>query len=173
MTVKISPSILDDLEYLPAAERSAGLKYHEYHGTVQPPDERTLPRKTLDRAHSNGGLFVAKDGKQCVGFIAAVSLENSFHIEEVSVVFGNQNKGIGKRLIDAILDEAKKRTYNAVSLTADCKIPWTYPFYQRLGFKDIGLSECSPLIANILVRDKERNPNPDNRVAMIYILRQT
>jgi hypothetical protein len=69
----------------------------------------------------------------------------------------NEN-GIGRKFISAVISEAIERTiertYDSVTLTTDHQIPWNYPFYKRLGFKEVDLDKCPPFLASILLRDK-------------------
>lgn len=56
------------------------------------------------------------------------------HIEDVSVREGHQGKGIGKKLMERIIQEAKK-TYNCYKVLLDCT-PELRPFYNKFGFKE-------------------------------------
>ena len=48
-----------------------------------------------------------------------------------------QGKGIGRRLIACVADQARKRGLASLTLTTFRDVPWNAPFYARLGFEMI------------------------------------
>lgn len=84
-------------------------------------------------------IYVAVLGSQVVGS-ATIFIEQKFihgggkvgHIEDVVVRKEHQKKGIGEKLIEALLDYAnKKGCYKTILGSTDDVMP----FYEKLGFK--------------------------------------
>lgn len=158
----------NDLSKLAAIERSAARKFAEYFKSDNVLTDRTLDHKIILEAHHNKSLWVANENDGIVGFLASTSVDDGLHIQEISVAFSFQGKGIGKMLINVIIAEAKIRQCSYVSLTTDSVIPWNKPFYERIGFKQIALEDCPQRLSKILIKEKTYNPIPDNRIAMIF-----
>jgi len=59
-------------------------------------------------------------------------LENVFVKEE------SRGKGIGSKLVEAIIMEAKKQSCYKIICTSRYKNPEVHAFYNKLGFKDYG-----------------------------------
>ncbi|EKT55646.1 GNAT family N-acetyltransferase [Providencia sneebia] len=102
-----------------------------------------------------------------IGFINTQKLENSLHINEVSVCHIWQGKGIGKQLIQHILAYAQEQGIPFVSLTTFRDIPWNAPYYQRLGFRLLGESDLSEELKSILQEEVEAGFNAQDRCAMV------
>lgn len=98
-----------------------------------------------------------------VGFIMTADLPESLFIHEISVSSAWQNKGIGKQLIQKVIDEAKARQYSAVTLTTFRHVVWNAPFYQRLGFVILPENEIPFSLQKIL--DNEVNEAGFERAA--------
>ena len=157
-----------DISKLADVERSAAKKFAEYFKTESVLNGRTLGTEILLEAHHNQSLWVAIEQDTILGFLAATNVDTMLHIQEISVAFEHQGKGIGKKLINEIIVESKKRKIPYVSLTTDSLIPWNKPFYERIGFKQIELEECPPELSQVLRKDKSHNPVPENRIAMAF-----
>lgn len=150
-----------------ALERSAAKKFIEYFGEDTKRGQGTLPYSLLLKSHENASLWVAMLDTEIVGFLCATKKSNSFHIEEVSVAYKHQGKGIGKTLIRNVLNVANNQNCSFVSLTTDYQIPWNRPFYERLGFTVLDVEECPPTLRETLLDEKKSNKDPDNRIGMI------
>jgi len=157
----------DDFSYLAKVEQSAARKFTEYFGNDTSDIGRTLGSEILINAHQNKSLWIAAEKEDIVGFLAATTIDNALHIQEVSVAFEHQGKSIGRALLEAVTLETKNRQYPYVSLTTDRTIPWNKKFYERVGFKEISLNECLPGLSRILIHDKKHSPVPEDRIAMV------
>ncbi|MFQ6025100.1 MAG: GNAT family N-acetyltransferase [Nitrosopumilaceae archaeon] len=91
------------------------------------------------KSKSDHEIYVAVLGSQVVGS-ATIFIEQKFihdggkvgHIEDVAVRKEHQRKGVGEKLIEALLDYAKKKgCYKTILGSADDVMP----FYEKLGFK--------------------------------------
>jgi putative acetyltransferase len=89
---------------------------------------------------NNGGTFlVLADGGRIVGTGGFWRLEEHIcEIKRVWLLSEYQGRGLGYRLMMALLDEARQMGYTTARLeTAPAYQPRAYAFYHRLGFYDI------------------------------------
>ncbi|WP_456285402.1 GNAT family N-acetyltransferase [Microbacterium sp. JZ70] len=86
-----------------------------------------------DRAAQPGFLLVA-EGDALVGFAHVLEVDGAAHLEQLSVVPAFGRQGIGRRLVDAVKDEARRRGHASMTLRTFAEVPWNAPFYARCGF---------------------------------------
>jgi GNAT superfamily N-acetyltransferase len=72
-----------------------------------------------------------------IAFLRAEVLSEELHIWEMSVRLERQGAGIGRKLIQQAIEEAKVLGLAAVTLTTFHNVTWNEQFYARLGFKTI------------------------------------
>ena len=96
--------------------------------------------------NKNGCFFIAYDGKKMVGYANGGAKEYSyrnkryFEIENIGVIPNYKRKGIGKRLLQKILDWTKSRNFERIHLNCYIKNQEALKFYRKLGFKEIDVS---------------------------------
>lgn len=120
-----------DVPLLAAIELAAG----ELFPAARIPDPDVLfPVALLEKAGAEDLLFVADVVGRVVGFATSTIVTDRLHLDELSVhpEFGRQ--GLGRRLVQAVVDAAHDRGLCGVSLTTFADIPWNGPFYQSMGF---------------------------------------
>jgi GNAT superfamily N-acetyltransferase len=160
-------SIESDLPFLAAVERDAGRIYDRHVGRDSSHTDKTLAPDILRASHKNKSLWVAEEATALIAFLAATKTGEALHIEEISVAFDHQGRGVGEQLVTALLCAAKNSACKYISLTTDRRLPWSRNFYRKLGFQECRVENCSADLTNILRRDKEISPAPENRIAMI------
>ncbi|WP_446470901.1 GNAT family N-acetyltransferase [Xenorhabdus stockiae] len=101
-----------------------------------------------------------------VGFILAKPLENGLHIFELSVHGDWQRNGIGKKLMETVIQVAEQRQLQSVTLTTFRNILWNAPFYQKLGFVILEPQEMSEELQQILQGEIEYGFSAEQRCAM-------
>ncbi|MEH6545842.1 MAG: GNAT family N-acetyltransferase [Sneathiella sp.] len=157
----------EDLPFLTAVERSAAQIFVRHFDNDTSCAERTLAPETLLESHRNESLWVALDAETIVAFLAATNIDAGFHIQEISVAFDHQGRGIGEKLVQALVAEANRRNHGQISLTTDRRLPWSRHLYRKLGFQECPLENCPADLADILRRDKKASPVVEDRIAMI------
>jgi len=95
----------------------------------------------LDFYHTPGFLgLVALEGEKVIGFLFGVHRVwwsgDEFFVHEMCVKSNQQNKGIGKALMDRLLGELEARSITHLSLLTDRGIP-AEAFYKRNGFTEV------------------------------------
>lgn len=115
-------------------------------------------------------VVVDKDNEP-IGFIMTRDLPESLFIHELSVSQKWQNKGVGKLLIQKIIDVAKEKNYPMISLTTFRYVPWNAPFYQLLGFSILTRDEAPSSLQSILEKEiSETGFDPKTRCIMALVL---
>jgi predicted N-acetyltransferase YhbS len=165
MTQKqIRLATLRDVPLLGEVERSASKAFFVYpnHG----PCDDVVPVELLAEIAASGKLWVAIVADQPVGFVACREMEDILYVHEISVAQVFQKQGIGRRLMETVLEKAALDGYSAVGLTTSRDVIWNMPFYKTLGFYEITGEEC-PALWGQLQEELKKGANPLTRCAMI------
>lgn len=137
LNITILPTRPGDVTALPAIERAAGERFRDYPELAWLAEGDVISAEQhLDYAE-RGLSWLALANDQPVGFILAELHVSSLFIVELSVHLDWQGKGIGRRLIACVADQARKRGLASLTLTTFRDVPWNAPFYARLGFEMI------------------------------------
>ncbi|EMJ0103838.1 GNAT family N-acetyltransferase [Enterobacter cloacae] len=137
LNITVRPTRPGDVTALPAIERAAGQRFRDYPELAWLAEGDVISAEQhLDYAE-RGLSWLALANDQPVGFILAETHVSSLFILELSVHLDWQGKGIGRRLIACVADQARKRGLASLTLTTFRDVPWNAPFYARLGFEMI------------------------------------
>ena len=137
LNITVRPTHPGDVTALPAIERAAGERFRDYPELAWLAEGEVISAEQhLDYAE-RGLSWLALANDQPVGFILAELHVSSLFIVELSVHLDWQGKGIGRRLIACVADQARKRGLASLTLTTFRDVPWNAPFYARLGFEMI------------------------------------
>ncbi|HCT7896941.1 TPA: GNAT family N-acetyltransferase [Enterobacter cloacae] len=135
LNITVRPTRPGDVTALPAIERAAGQRFRDYPELAWLAEGDVISAEQhLDYAE-RGLSWLAQANDQPVGFILAEMHVSSLFIVELSVHLDWQGKGIGRRLIACVADQARKRGLASLTLTTFRDVPWNAPFYARLGFE--------------------------------------
>lgn len=66
------------------------------------------------------------------------TMEGEVYIDTISVYPKNQGKGIGKKLLMALIEKSKKEGHSKIGLLVDLKNPKAKKLYSALGFVTVG-----------------------------------
>ncbi len=127
--MQIRKAILSDLEEIKAL---ADANRHELGFVLRPALMKSIKRKEI---------FVAEKDKFIVGFVEYHHrMDNQTTIYHIAVCKAYRKIGIGRALIGAVIEEAKK--FSKENLLAKCPIDLpANKFYERLGFVKSGICE--------------------------------
>jgi ribosomal-protein-alanine N-acetyltransferase len=81
--------------------------------------------------------LVAEEGDRVVGYAGLIAYDDEAHVSTIGVAADRQGEGIGARLLDALLDEADRRT-PVVLLEVRADNELAQGLYRRRGFTEIG-----------------------------------
>ncbi|MDK4703249.1 GNAT family N-acetyltransferase [Rhizobium sp. CNPSo 4062] len=155
----------DELHLLAAIEIDA---FWALHGAGAVACEPTsLPLDVLEQSLAEGLLFVAVDGEDTpFGFLAGIRKDGSVHIAELDVVRHWQKRGVGRRLMEAVIETARAQGAEGVTLTTDRQVAFNAPFYTSMGFQILDDGERSAALTQILENELAHGADPARRVAM-------
>jgi predicted N-acetyltransferase YhbS len=156
-----------DAAALPAIERSAAELFRTDPTLAWLADTDVASaaqhRQAIDDAH----VWVAENASaQLAGFIRAQDVGKQLHIEELSVSLAFQGQGVGRQLVLAAIEQARRQQMRAVTLTTFCDVPWNAPFYKRMGFVVIAPGEQEVHLRNALQKEIEHGFAAERRCAM-------
>jgi GNAT superfamily N-acetyltransferase len=130
MSYTIRATSKTDIEKLPEIERQANTLFVGYTG------ESHVMSADHHRCYWKAGRsWVATDeNDQPVGFAVADLIGGQAHLHEVDVHPDHGRRGLGRALVERVIQWACERGLPAITLTTERDIPWNAPFYAKLGF---------------------------------------
>lgn len=157
----------EDLDHLPVIEAAAAALFPNALISAEA-RAGTLAREQLQEALDQQRLWIAERiSGEAVGFALAAPAGDSAFLLEVDVHPHHQRQGLGRRLIQAVLDWAEERRFRRLMLTTFADLPWNAPFYQGLGFRILEDGELTPELATKLTEEKALGLK--GRVAMAVV----
>lgn len=122
---------------------------------------------TLRLAQENGRLWVALDETdQPVGFALAEVADGQAYLSEMDVYPEHARRGLGTRLVRAVVAWAVSRNFDNVSLVTFRHLPWNAPFYEKLGFVQLADSELGQELREFIEEEAQAGIDAANRVGM-------
>ena len=162
---EIVPAGPAHIDALPAIELAAARLFSAADLTGALADE-TTPIATLARDQREGRLWVALVlSGRVVGFAQATSVDGHPHLEELNVHPDHGERGVGSRLLEAVVAWSRSQARSGLTLTTFDHLPWNRPFYQRRGFARIAPGADEPELQQILANESAKGLR--NRVAML------
>lgn len=135
MNITLRATTLADTAALPAIERSAGQRFLLFPELAWIADDQIISA-AQHRAFAAAGMsWLAQVDERPVGFLVAETLGSSLFIAELSLHLEWQGKGIGRRLIGYVAEQARDKGFTSLTLTTFRDVPWNAPLYARLGFE--------------------------------------
>ncbi len=114
---------------------------------LEPKDEASLadPQRTiLDRG---GMIFLAVQGGRPVGCCALVGMgPGEFEVAKMAVTESSQRSGIGRRLLDRVISEARVAGAHRLFLETNRKLGTAVRLYESLGFRHIPPERIVPSV---------------------------
>lgn len=159
-----------DIAVLPAVERSAAQSFRQIAGLGWLADEGVMPEWRHTELMAAGTSWVAADGGEPAGFLAAEAVGAELHIWEVAVRRDQQGRGLGAALVRKAVDCAAARGLAAVTLTTFRDVPWNQPFYEKIGFVTLAAGHSDPRLAAILRSEVEQGLPGERRCAMRLVI---
>lgn len=164
--VGVGIACAEELPILQAIERRAGglFRTHPVTATTTP---SVTPIERLERGRVEGLLWVARENARAVGFALVEELGSAWHLEELDVDPSSGRRGIGRRLVEKVLEQAEACD-REVTLTTYSAVPWNAPFYERLGFVRLSEAELSEPLRHRMLEEADRGLALVDRVAMRF-----
>jgi GNAT superfamily N-acetyltransferase len=154
----------EHLAALPRIERTAAEIFPE--GMI--PDEvkdYVLTLEDFEKALAKNQLWIAVTlDNNPVGFAMVLAKDKSAMLAELDVDPEHQRKGLGRNLVQTVINWAREKGYDHLTLTTFSNVPWNAPFYEKMGFRRLQRAELSVDLIAALAKEAELGLN--NRIAM-------
>ena len=130
----IRPAHEADLALIPAIEESAAQLFADV-GLAIPDDGAASPIDYWRSALDEGSLWVVTDERDTpIGYVACVSYGDVLYVQQIDVHRAHQRQGLGRQMMAAAIEGARKMGRSALALTTFRSVPFNGPFYASLGF---------------------------------------
>lgn len=139
----IRPARQDDPAALQDIERAAGKGFADL-GMAFVAEDEPATVETLLSYVREGRAWVATEDDRPVAYLIAEVVDGNAHLEQVSVHPSHARRGIGRALMDHMIEWARGRGLPAVTLTTYTEVPWNGPYYERCGFRYLTDAELTP-----------------------------
>jgi ribosomal protein S18 acetylase RimI-like enzyme len=112
--------------------------FEEYRGTLDPPSgvHRESIDSVIEKLSHGRALLATLDGLD-VGCVFARPDDGHIYFSRLSVLPGHRQRGIGRRLVERVEQDAREAGFASVWLGVRLSLPHLRDRYQRLGYKDI------------------------------------
>lgn len=137
----IRPARREDLAVLPLVERRAAARFRTTPFASMA--DFALTSTQVDLGRERVWVAVTPDDR-VVGFAIAHLLDGCAHLHELDVDPDHGRRGLGRRLIAAVVGWAGSVGAPAITLSTFRDVPWNAPYYARLGFRPLDEGELSP-----------------------------
>lgn len=159
----------EDAPHLPEIERAAGERFATT-GEDLGGEELGGPDWFLD-AQQRGLLWVAVDRRDLpIGFALFEAFPESLHLEEIDVHPDHAGHGLGRRLLRAGAETARRRGYERITLTTFRWVPWNAPYYERLGFRELPPTRWDAALRERVRHETAEGLDPARRLVMEWRL---
>ncbi|MEP7273774.1 MAG: GNAT family N-acetyltransferase [Acidobacteriota bacterium] len=153
-----------DIPRLGEIERAAGELFrptiYSFVAVAEPLDPKWLLKQQKRKM-----VWIAVDSTgSAQGFAVVLELQDSAHLNELSVHPDHGRRGLGRRLVQAVCDWASASGYSSVTLSTFRDISWNAPFYARLGFRI--MTELNPELATLRSNERSAGLPVEDRVFM-------
>ena len=128
-----------------AAFRALNKQWIEMHFAIESKDEITFadPQKVI--IEPGGQILVATSEGRILGCCALLRIsEHEFEVAKMAVAARHQGRGIGRRLLSAAIDEARKLGASRLYLETNQILKPAIALYESLGFQPIDPARINP-----------------------------
>lgn len=130
-----------------------------------------LPSNEVAAVLNSGGAFLAlDDAERPIGFAVAHWLGDDAYLRELGVHPDAARRGVGRALVQHVINEARQRGCRRLVLTTFREVPWNAPWYTRLGFRILEPASIGPWLARVRAEETAAGLDREPRVAMFLPL---
>ncbi len=156
---------LEDIEAMREIERAAGRLFSEISmddiAAHAPPEPATLNDYIQHQR-----AWVAEVNDQPVGYVLVDVVDGCGHLEQVSVHPAYGRQGLGRMLIQSVVDWAGAKGLPAITLLTFRDVPWNGPYYASLGFGPLSDAELTPGLLDLRAHESDLGLDRESRHAM-------
>nr|WP_315202540.1 GNAT family N-acetyltransferase [uncultured Flavobacterium sp.] len=109
---------------------------------VEPKDEKVLSDPQGEIIDKGGMIFYAQYNNKIIGTVSLIKIDDvTFELTKMAVSDGNQGLGVGKKLMEHCLNEAKEKGIQKLILYSNRKLKPAIHLYESFGFTEIPVEE--------------------------------
>lgn len=163
----IRNACLSDIDRLISIEKSASKAFLDIPELAWVAESDTISLELHSELILKFDSIVAINNKldQIVGFLYSKKYKDDLYILEVDVDQTHQRKGIGKLLINHLIDKAKKERIKRITLTTFVDVVWNQQFYEKIGFETFA-DNLPDYLAEIIHKEISGGFQKETRCAM-------
>ena len=150
---------------LPAIERAAAALFRE-----SPYPHLADGPLAADSMEPDDTVWIVASARSIVGFAICRNSGAALHIQEIDVHPAHARRGLGKQLIEHVVQWAREQRFAAVTLTTFSNVQWNGPYYARLGFTLVPNDSMSVELLEILAAERAAGIPMTQRIAMQRLL---
>jgi len=163
--IEIRPVTESDFSHLPDVEIDAGTLFADF-GLPEIAASDPSPESFYRSLPKGSFILVATENAKIVGFSVGLIVDGQAYLREVSVRRSQAKQGVGKRLVNGIIQWAVEQGFRTVTLTTFRDLPFNGPFYSKLGFKEFVPDDTWPELRAIREKEKRNGLDIRPRIAM-------
>jgi ribosomal protein S18 acetylase RimI-like enzyme len=156
-----------DIPALEQVERSAAELFRTVNLDFLVENPTVDPYLLVAMANANHLWIAADKFDQPIGFVGGEYLDGSFHIVEISVAKPFQGMGIGHSLMATMVEQIRREGYRTMTLTTFRDLPWSAPWYSRMGFFEVNAHEMGKTFEEILEIEAKHGLDINSRCIMV------
>ena len=138
-TVEIIPFLPELKEHI----KTLNLEWLTKYFKVEEGDQLILSNPQEEIIEKGGMIFYAKYNNKIVGTISLLKIDSvTFELSKMAVSDGNQGLGIGKKLLEHCLNEAKQKGIKKLILYSNRKLMPAIHLYESFGFTEIPIEDA-------------------------------
>ncbi len=165
----IRPARADELVLLPALERAATEMFRDTaHSWVV--EDGGYDELVYQDWFDHGVILVAEREGELAAFATAEEVGQEGFYALLCVHPAHAQRGLGRRLTDAIKTWAVSRGYTTLTMTTFPDVPWNAPMFERMGFRIMDDAELTPGLMDIRREEIASGLPPEQRVFMTIAL---
>jgi GNAT superfamily N-acetyltransferase len=122
----------------------------------------------MEAAQDNGLVWVTVDTDDTpIAFALCWLRPDTLHLREVDVHPDYSRRGLGRQLIEFLIEEARSRGLEQITLTTFSEVPWNAPLYKKYGFVELAEADWPEWMRQIRADEKQIGLDRWPRIAMI------
>jgi GNAT superfamily N-acetyltransferase len=154
-----------DVDALQALQLRAGILFRDA-GLLAIADSPPTDAATFDASIRDDLLHVAMIADRLAGFTLALQSEADCHLEQMSVDPAFGRRGVGGVLLRHLVELARSRGCERVTLSTFSDLAWNGPFYERFGFAYVPSGDLTPALVDVRRLEAEAGLDMSRRAIM-------
>jgi GNAT superfamily N-acetyltransferase len=164
-TYIIRPAWAEELAQLHALERAATEMFRDTaHAWVV--EDGGYDEQIYRDWFDSGLILVAEREGELAGFATAEVVDNQGFYALLCVHPAHANRGLGRRLTDAVKAWCASRGFTSLTMTTFPDVAWNAPMFERMGFRIMEDAELTPGLLELRREEVESGLPPEQRVFM-------